>query len=75
MALITGLIEGPTGIVNMMFAVALMGFAFWKKGWLRVMMAASLIIWGTFMTAYDMKIARRSSPWARFCSLWPSSSS
>jgi hypothetical protein len=57
MALITGLIEGPTGIVNMMFAVALMGFAFWKKGWLRVMMAASLIIWGTFMTAYDMKIA------------------
>jgi len=56
-ALIIGLIEGPTGIVNMMFAVSLMGFAFWKRGWLRVLMAVSLITWGAFMTAYDMKIA------------------
>ena len=57
MTLLIGLIEGPTGIVNMMFAVALMGFAFWKRGWLRVLMAASLIIWGVFMASYDMKIA------------------
>jgi len=56
-ALISGLIEGPTGIVNMMFAVSLMGFAFWKRGWLRVMLAIALIIWGAYMTAYDMKIA------------------
>lgn len=56
-ALLIGLIEGPTGIVNMMFAVALMGFAFWKKGWLRVLMATSLIIWGGFTMPYDMKIA------------------
>jgi len=55
--LITALVAGPTGIVNMMFAVALMGFAFWKKGWLRVMLAVSLITWGAFMSAYDMKIA------------------
>lgn len=57
MTLLTGLIEGPTGIINMMFAVSLMGFAFWKKSWLRVLMSASLIVWGTFITAYDMKIA------------------
>lgn len=57
MALLIGLIEGPTGIINMMFAVTLMGFAFWKRGWLRVLMSASLIVWGTFITAYDMKIA------------------
>ena len=56
-AMIVGLIEGPTGIVNMMFAVALMGFSFWKRGWLRVLLSLSLIIWGAFMTAYDMKIA------------------
>jgi len=56
-ALISGFIEGPTGIVNMMFAVSLMGFAFWKRGWLRVMLAIALIIWGAYMTAYDMKIA------------------
>jgi len=56
-ALLVGFVEGPTGIVNMMFAVALMGFALWKKGWLRLMLAVSLIIWGAFMSAYDMKIA------------------
>lgn len=57
MALMTGLIDGPTGIVNMMFAVALMGFAFWKRGWLRVILATSLIIWGAFMLEYDVKVA------------------
>jgi hypothetical protein len=57
MTLLIGLIEGPTGITNMMFAVALMGFAFWKKGWLRVLMSVSLIVWGAFMASYDMKIA------------------
>jgi len=56
-ALIISLIEGPTGIVNMMFAVALMGFAFWKKGWIRLLLAASLIIWGVFEMQYDIKIA------------------
>jgi hypothetical protein len=57
MALILSLINGPTGIVNMMFAVALMCFAFWKKGWLRAILALSLIIWGAFVIQYDIKIA------------------
>jgi len=56
-ALILSLIEGPTGIVNMMFAVALMGFAFWKKSWIRVILALALIIWGVFTIPYDIKIA------------------
>lgn len=51
------LIDGPTGIVNMMFAVSLMGFGFWKKGWLRVMFSASLVIWGAATMPHDMKIA------------------
>ena len=54
---LVSLIEGPTGIINIMFAVALMGFAFWKKGWLRVMLSLSLVIWGTFAMQYDVKIA------------------
>ena len=57
MTLILGLIEGPTGIVNMMFAVSLMGFAVWKTGGLRILMAVSLSVWGVFMAGYDMKIA------------------
>jgi hypothetical protein len=35
----------------------LLGFALWKQGWIRVVLALSLIVWGAFATAYDMKIA------------------
>jgi hypothetical protein len=57
LALLVPLIDGPVGLVNMMFAVALMGFAFWKMGWLRVTFSASLIIWGAATTPHDMKMA------------------
>lgn len=56
-SLLISLVEGPTGIVNMMFAVALMGFAFWKKSWIRILLSASLVIWGVFEMQYDIKIA------------------
>lgn len=56
-ALVVSLIEGPTGIVNMMFAVAIMGFGFWKRSWIRVMLAVGLIIWGVFAMPYDIKVA------------------
>ena len=56
-AMILSLIEGPTGIVNMMFATALMGFGFWKKSWLRVVLSLALIIWGVFVISYDVKVA------------------
>jgi len=56
-ALLVSYIDGPIGIVNMMFVVGLMGFAFWRKGWLRVLFGISLIIWGAATMPYDMKIA------------------
>jgi len=56
-ALIISLIEGPMGIMNMMFAVALMGFGFWKKSWIRVVLSLALIIWGVFAMPYDIKVA------------------
>lgn len=56
-AMILSLIDGPMGIVNMMFAVAIMGFGFWKKGWIRVVLSAGLIIWGVFAMPYDIKVA------------------
>lgn len=57
LAMILSLIEGPLGIINMMFAVALMGFGFWKKSWIRVILSLALIIWGVFAMPYDIKIA------------------
>ena len=56
-ALILSLVDGPMGIINMMFAVALMGFAFWKKSWVRVVLSLALIIWGVFAMPYDIKVA------------------
>ena len=56
-AMILSLIEGPMGIMNMMFAVALMGFGFWKKSWVRVLLSLALIVWGVFAIPYDIKVA------------------
>ena len=45
------------GIPNILFMLALVGFACWKKGWIRVILAACIIIWGTFALQYDVKVA------------------
>jgi len=47
----------PLGIPQMIVILAMMGFALWKQGWVRVLLALSLIIWGAFSMAYDIKIA------------------
>ena len=51
------LIGGPMGITSMFFAIALVGFAFWKKGWIRVVLAVCIIIWGVFAIPLDIKVA------------------
>lgn len=48
---------GPLGIPQMVVILALMGFALWKQGWLRVILSLCLIIWGAFAIQYDIKIA------------------
>ena len=48
---------GPLGISQMIVILALLGFALWKQGWLRVILSVCLIIWGTFAMPYDIKIA------------------
>jgi hypothetical protein len=47
----------PLGIPQMIVILALLGFALWKQGWLRVVTSLCLIIWGTFAMEYDIKIA------------------
>jgi hypothetical protein len=47
----------PLGVPQMMVIIAVMGFALWKQGWIRVILSLCLIIWGAFAVGYDMKIA------------------
>lgn len=46
----------PLGIPQMMVIIAVMGFALWKQGWIRVLLSLSLIIWGAFAIGVDVKI-------------------
>jgi len=46
-----------TSLVQISVIIALMAFALWKQGWLRAILSLGLIIWGAYMTTYDMKVA------------------
>jgi len=45
------------GILDILFVLALMFFALWKTGWLRVILSICIIIWGVFAIPYDIKVA------------------
>jgi len=47
----------PLGISQLIFAMGLVGFALWKKGWIRILLALCVITWGAFAMPYDVKIA------------------
>lgn len=47
----------PLGIPQMIVILALLAFALWKQGWIRVILSLCLIIWGAFAMGYDIKIA------------------
>ena len=49
-------LPNPIELPEILFILALMGFAFWKRSWLRLMLAIPIIIWGVFAAPYDMKI-------------------
>jgi hypothetical protein len=51
------MIWNPIGLPQIIFALALCGFALWKTGWVRVLLALCIIIWGVFTMPYDIKIA------------------
>lgn len=50
-------IGDPIGLPAIVFAVGLCGFALWKRGWIRVILALSVVIWGAFAMPYDIKVA------------------
>jgi len=45
------------GISGIIMVMALLGFALWKKGWIRILLSICIIIWGVFYMSYDIKIA------------------
>lgn len=45
------------GIGDIILAIALLFFALWKKGWIRIILSICIIIWGVFFMSYDIKIA------------------
>lgn len=51
------LVGTEIGIADILFALALLGFALWKKGWIRIILSVCIIIWGAFALQYDIKIA------------------
>jgi len=50
-------LPNPVGIPEIIFIIALCGFALWKKDWLRILLSICIIIWGAFSMSYDIKIA------------------
>lgn len=49
-------LPNPVGLPEIFFVVALVGFALWKKAWLRILLSIAIIIWGVFAVPYDIKI-------------------
>jgi len=50
-------VPNPVGIPEVILVVALLTFAIIKKGWIRMMLAVCIVIWGAFFVSYDIKMA------------------
>lgn len=50
-------VPNPIELPEILFIVALCGFALWKKNWLRIPLSVGIIIWGVFTLPYDIKLA------------------
>jgi len=50
-------LPNPVGFPEITFVGILLALAFWKTGWLRVILSICIIIWGVFALPYDYKIS------------------
>jgi len=50
-------LPNPIGIPEIILVVALLGFALWKKGWIRIILCLGITTWGIFFMPYDAKVA------------------
>ena len=51
------LIGAGLGILDIIFVLALIGFALWKTSWIRIILSICILTWGVFAMPYDGKIA------------------
>lgn len=58
-SIIGGIMElmQSSDLVNIILVIALLGFALWRKGWVRILLSLCIIIWGVFYLSNDIKIA------------------
>ena len=50
-------LPNPIGLPEIILVLGLLGFALWKKGWLRIILCLGIILWGIFFIPYDAKVA------------------
>lgn len=50
-------LPNPIGIPEILIVIALLGFALWKKDWIRIILSICIVIWGVFFMPYDVKVA------------------
>lgn len=50
-------VPNPVGIPEVLIVIALLTIAIWKKGWIRILLAGCIIVWGVFFMPYDIKMA------------------
>jgi hypothetical protein len=50
-------LPNPIGIPEIILVLAMLGFALWKKGWIRLILCLGIITWGIFFISYDAKVA------------------
>ena len=45
------------GLLEMIFLIAIIVIACWKKSWIRILLSLVIITWGTFAMEFDIKVA------------------
>jgi len=49
-------LPNPVGIAEIIFALGLIGCAFWKRGWLRLLLSICIILWGVWAVEFQIII-------------------
>lgn len=50
-------VPNPIGIPEVLIVIALLTIAIWKQGWIRILLAGCIVVWGIFFMPYDIKMA------------------
>lgn len=51
------IVADVTGILYVLLILAFIGFALWKRSWVRIILSICIIVWGIAAMSDDVKIA------------------